>query len=107
MRVTRSLPWYSTRIAKQWSRLPDRRGACLAARTPPATMLCCHHGPRPVLLTNSKLAEAAVELPPVVAVHVAITIEVEVPQVTSLAFLRPERGPEEVAVHSVHVVVPI
>src|SRR5947209_17089071 len=53
------------------------------------------------------LAEAAVELPVVPAVHVAVPVEVEVPQVTGLAGARPERGPEEVAIQWIHVAVAV
>ncbi len=63
--------------------------------------------PRLLLFTGSTLAEPAVELPVVPAVHVAVPVEVEVPQVAGVGGARPERGPEEVAVLSVHVTVAV
>lgn len=58
-------------------------------------------------LTGSILAEPAIELPVVQAVHVAIPVEVEVPQVTGLTRLRLEHGPEPVAVLLVHIAVAV
>src|SRR5688500_11079641 len=82
-------------------------GACLAVRTPPAASLQVPGPSRAILLTRSKLAEPAVELAVVPAVHVAVPVEVEVPQVAGVGGDRPERGPEEVAVLPVHVAVPV
>src|SRR5438132_11840326 len=48
------------------------------------------------------LAEAAAQLPVVPAVHVAVPVEVEVPQFAHIAGLGPERGPKLLAVRSVH-----
>src|SRR5438876_3264013 len=53
------------------------------------------------------LAEAAVELPVVPAVHLAVPVEVEIPQVTGLAGTLLERGPEEVAIQPIHVPVAV
>ena len=64
-----------------------RQDAVTAVRTPPAAFLSC-----------LMLAEAAIELPVVLAVHVAVAVEVEVPKVTGLAGVLPEGGAEEVAV---------
>src|SRR5262249_18049574 len=87
--------------------MPGRCGACLAVRTAPAALFTRNHRCISVLLTKSKLAESAIELPVVRAVHVAVAVEVEIPQVTCIANARFERGPEQITVHSVHVVVPI
>src|SRR2546422_8623700 len=46
--------------------------------------------PRPILLAGSILAEAAVELPVVPAIHIAVPVEIEVPEVTGLADARFE-----------------
>src|SRR5260370_39075738 len=70
--------------------------AFLAAKTPPATLLSC-----------SKLAEAAVELAVVPAVHVAVPVEVEVPEATGLAGAFLERGAEEVAIGLIHAPVAV
>src|SRR5687767_7520376 len=61
----------------------------------------------PVLWTGSILPEPAVELPVVPAVHVAVPVEVEVPQVAGVGRGRPERGPEAVPVLPVHVAVTV
>src|SRR5262245_46181699 len=58
-------------------------------------------------LARSWLAEAAVELPVVPAVHVAVAVEIEVPQVAGLAGVLHERGAEEVAILAVHVAVAV
>src|SRR5262249_58666180 len=63
--------------------------------------------PGPLPLTGSEGAEAAVELAVVPAVHVAVAVEVEVPQVAGLAGALPERGAEEVTVRPVHVAVAV
>src|SRR5262249_11089180 len=52
---------------------------------------------------RSKLAEAAVELPLVQAVHVAVAVVIEVPQVAGVTSFRTERGPEQLAGLPVHV----
>src|SRR6266545_4135163 len=62
---------------------------------------------RPPLLAGSRVAEPAVELPVVEAVHVAVPVEVEVPQVTGVGGTRPEGGPEGLAVLPVHVAVAV
>src|SRR5207244_3325540 len=67
-----------------------------AVRTPPAAFQSC-----------SILAEAAIELPVVQAVHVAVAVEIEVPEVSGLAGVLPERGAEEVAVLPVDVAVDV
>src|SRR5205085_2849290 len=59
---------------------------------------------RPVHVLSA-VAEPAVELPVVPAVHVAVPVEVEVPQVPGLAGGGVERGSEPVAVRRVHVTV--
>src|SRR5689334_21266111 len=56
-----------------------------------------------MLLAGSELAEAAVELAVVPAVHVAVPVEVEVPQVAGVAGAPLEGGQEAVAVRPVHV----
>src|SRR5439155_2407346 len=61
----------------------------------------------PILPAGSTLAEAAVELPVVPAVHVAVAVEVEVPQVGGIADALPECGPEEVAVQPIHGAVAV
>src|SRR5690349_2909290 len=62
---------------------------------------------RALLPSGLQPAEPAVELPVVPAVHAAVPVEVEVPQVPGLGGGRPERGPEPVAVKSVHVPVAV
>src|SRR5262249_58646914 len=58
-------------------------------------------------LAASILAEPAVELPVVPAVHVAVPVEVEVPQVVSVGGRRPIGRAEAVAVLSVHIAIPV
>src|SRR5262245_273594 len=53
------------------------------------------------------LAEAAVELPVVPAVHVAVPVEVEIPEVTDLAGALLEHGPEAVAIQPIHIAVAV
>ena len=53
------------------------------------------------------MAEAAVELAVVPAVHGAVAVVVEVPQVTRLAGPCPERRPEQGAVAPVHDAVAV
>src|SRR5262245_61606674 len=77
-----------------------------AVSTPTGRFLGCRHCPGPSLLI-SELAEPAIELPVVQAVHVAIPVEVEVPQVTGLTGLRVECGPEPIAVQPVQITVPV
>src|SRR5262245_37085266 len=83
--------------------MPGRCGACLAVRTAPAARFIRNHGCISVLSTESMRAESAVELPVVGAVHVAVAIEIEIPEVICVTRLRFERGPEQITVHSVHV----
>src|SRR5260370_23399316 len=52
--------------------------------------------------TSSKPTEAAIELPVIPAVHFAVPVEVEVPEVTGRTGLRLERGPKQLAVLLVH-----
>src|SRR2546427_13109949 len=68
----------------------------MAARTSPAAFLSC-----------SILAEPAIELPVVQAVHVAVPVEVEVPEVADVGGALPECGSEEVAIQPIHVAVAI
>src|SRR5688500_13841811 len=56
---------------------------------------------------GSKLPEPAVELSVVVAVHVAVPIEVEVPQVADVGDARSVRGPERLAILPVRVAVAV
>src|SRR5262249_27225060 len=84
-----------------------RGGACPSARTSPPASLGCPPVPKPKPLTGSQLAEATVELPVVLAVHIAVAVEVEVPQVTGLTGALLERRPEQVAVQPVHVAVAV
>src|SRR5215203_6305520 len=58
-------------------------------------------------LGRSILSEPAVELPVVRAVHVAVPVEVEVPQVAGVGGRRLEGGPERLAVLLVHVPVAV
>ena len=70
----------------------------------------CGRNPKtsPVAFVSCSIpAEAAVELPVVSAVHVAVAIEVEVPQVAGVGGARPERGPEEVAIQTIDVPVAV
>ena len=53
------------------------------------------------------MAEPAVELAVVPAVHGAVAVVVEVPQVARPAGPRPERRPEQVAVARVHDAVAV
>src|SRR5262249_32154106 len=87
--------------------MAGRCGACLAVRTAPAAPFIQNHRCISVLLTVSMQAESTVEPPVVRAVHVAVAVQVEIPQVTGVTIARLERGPELITVHSVHVVVPI
>src|SRR4051812_39738098 len=84
---------------------PGRSGA--TGRLPTGPGVTAGENGRPVLRTGSMLAEAAAELAVIAPVHIAVTVEVEVPQVAGVAGARPGRGPEEVAVLSVHVAVAV
>ena len=68
----------------------------MAVRTSPAAFLSC-----------SILAEPAIELPVVPAVHVAVPVEVEIPEVAGVPGGRPECGSEEGAIRLIHVVIAI
>ena len=68
----------------------------MAVRTPPAAILRC-----------SILAEPEIKLSVVQPVHVAVAVEIQVPQVAGVGGGRPERGLEAVAVLSVHVPVAV
>src|SRR5262245_25097479 len=53
------------------------------------------------------LAEPAVELPVVPAVHIAVPVEIEVPQIADFTGACLERGSEKVAVELIHVPVAV
>src|SRR5262249_42013053 len=74
----------------------------LGGKPSPAARRRRRHLLRPLPLTPSGMAEAAVELLLVPAVHDAVAVVVEVPQVTRFAGPRPERRPEQVTVARVH-----
>src|SRR5207247_5611021 len=63
------------------------------------------HKPRSQADTSdgSKLAEPTVELSVVQTIHVAVSVEVEVPEIMGVTGTCLERGPEEVTVQLVHV----
>src|SRR5262245_22739087 len=56
---------------------------------------------------RSILAEAAIELPVVAAVHVAVAVEIAEPQVVGVTDVVLERGAEDVAVCPIHVAVAV
>src|SRR5262249_24823717 len=76
-------------------------------RQTPPVWLAAYRPARRVATPASVLPEPAAELAVVVAVHVTVPVEVEVPQVPGLRGGRPERGPEPVAVLPVHVPVAV
>src|SRR5262245_10023883 len=82
-------------------------GACLAVRTSPAALLSCRQFHKAILLIRSSLTEAAVELPFVHTVHVAVAIKIQEPQVARVADVLPEGGAEVVAVQPIDVVVAV
>src|SRR5262245_52916447 len=81
-------------------------GGLLGRKDPPAAFRLCRDG-RGRYSSASKLAEAAVELAVVQTVHVAVTVEVEVPQEGGVGGVRPEREPEKVAVHPIHIAIAV
>ena len=70
----------------------------LGGKASPAARRRRRHLLRPLPLTPSAMAEAAVELAVVPAVHDAVAVVVEVPPVARLAGPPPERRPEQVTV---------
>src|SRR5262245_5562612 len=74
-------------------------GGLLGGKDPPTAFS--------VVPCGSNLSEPAVELPVVVAIHVAVAVEVEIPQVPGLARVLRERRPEEVTIKAIDVPVAI
>src|SRR5262245_28633247 len=76
------------RIVEKLAASLGNRSACVNRHLPPRSF---------AFAICSTLAEAAVELPVVVAVHVAVSVEIQVPQIAGVDSAHPERGPEHVA----------